>query len=227
MHDEVLFEDRAAAGRALAERVAALDLDNPVILALPRGGVPVAAEIAIALRAPLDLVFVRKIGMPRNPEYAVAAVVDGGQAEIVLNEEVTAKGRVSDAYIDAETQRELAEIERRRTVYLAGRARVETQGRDLVVVDDGIATGASVRAALAALRRKNPKRLVLAVPLAPREALDVMRPLVDDIVCIATPEDFAAIGFFYDDFHQLTDAEVTRALDRVENAAKSARLPHS
>ncbi len=222
MRDDVLFENRTEAGRVLAERVAEFGLVDPVILALPRGGVPVAAEIAIALGAPLDLVFVRKIGLPRNPEYAVAAVVDGGEPDIVRNDAVIAKGRIGEAYIEAEARLELQEIERRRAIYLAGRARADIEGRDLVVVDDGIATGASVRAALAALRRKTQGRLVLAVPVAPKEALDVMKPLVDDIVCLATPVDFSAVGCFYDDFHQLTDAEVARVLDRVEKAARSA-----
>lgn len=202
------FPDRSEAGRQLGRRLAMLDLADPVVLALPRGGVPVAVEIAGALRAPLDLVLVRKIGVPDEPELAVAAVVDGGAPEVVVNDEVASSERVTRRYIDERTKAELAEIERRRNAYLQGRPRVPLEGRAVVLVDDGIATGASIRAAIAALRRKSPARLVLAVPVAPRDVIARLRGMVDGIVCLATPEPFHSVGTHYENFDQLSDAEV-------------------
>jgi putative phosphoribosyl transferase len=207
-----LFADRRAAGRALAEVLARKHLVDPVVLALPRGGVAVAAEIAAALRAPLDIVLVRKIGVPYQPELAAAAVVDGGDPEVVTNEDVVELAGVAAADIRAGVARELEEIERRRGVYLQGRPRVPLEGRTLVLVDDGIATGASVRAALKALRRKGPRALILAVPVAPAETLDALASEVDEIVCLSTPEPFLAIGIHYADFHQMSDAEVVELL---------------
>ena len=202
------FTDREEAGRLLAARVAALRLRNPVVYALPRGGVPVAAEVANALHAPLDLVLVRKIGAPGQPELALGAVVDGDAPEMVLNAEIVAATGASEAFIEAARRRELAEIERRRRRYLGGLRRVDPAGRDAVVVDDGIATGATARAALHALRRRGPARLVLATPVAPADTLEALRGEVDEIVCLLVPAPFFGIGAFYRDFHQLTDDEV-------------------
>jgi len=206
------FQDRKAAGEALAKAVARKRLTDPVILALPRGGVPVAVEVARALKAPLDLVLVRKIGVPQQPELAAAAVVDGGEPEIVINDDVVEAAAVTEAYIRKQADAELAEIERRRGLYLAGRPRVPLEGRTLVVVDDGIATGASIRAALKALRRKKPKMLVLAVPVASSETLAALEREVDAVVCLETPHPFYAIGMHYRDFHQVPDDEVVRLL---------------
>lgn len=218
------FHDRRAAGQALAHRLIAGNLvmpgdDATVVLALPRGGVPVALEIARALAAPLDLVFVRKIGVPLQPELAAAAVVDGGDAQIVLNADVVEASGLTRAAVRSLAKTELAEIERRRQVYFVGRAHVALKGRTVIVVDDGIATGATVRAALKALRRKQPERLLLAVPVAPREVLEELRADVDAIVCLATPEPFYAVGAHYRDFPQVTDAEVIRDLDAAANFA--------
>jgi putative phosphoribosyl transferase len=222
-----LFADRRAAGRALAEVLARKGLADPVVLALPRGGVAVAAEIAAALGAPLDIVLVRKIGVPYQTELAAAAVVDGGDPEVVTNEDVVELAGVAAADIRAGMERELAEIERRRRAYLQGRARVPLEGRTLILVDDGIATGASVRAALTALRRKGPKALILAVPVAPAETLDALGNEVDEIVCLSTPEPFVAIGIHYVDFHQMSDAEVVELLaaqpDRGRRAPANRR----
>src|SRR5262245_34317072 len=206
------FANRSAAGRMLARTLAHKGLADPVVLALPRGGVPVAAEIARRLKAPLDVVLVRKIGVPYQRELAAAAVVDGGDAEIVTNDDVMALAGLTPADIGRLASRELAEIERRRQAYLQGRERVPLEGRTLILVDDGIATGASVRAALVALRRRRPRALVLAVPVAPVDAIAALRPEVDDVVCLRTPEPFVAIGLYYHDFHQLTDEDVMRAL---------------
>ena len=215
MHARPLFKDRPSAGRELARRVACLGLDDPIILAMPRGGVPIAVEIARELAAPIELIFVRKIGVPLQPELAAAAVVDGSDAEIVANEDVMAHAGLTHSTIRELARAELMEINRRRRVYLEGRARVPLEGRELIVVDDGIATGASIRVALAALRRKNPKRVVLAIPVAPREIVDELRTEVDDIVCLATPDPFFAIGAHYEDFHQVPDREVMRCLDEA------------
>ncbi len=210
------FADRTEAGRLLAERVKALHPPDPVVYALPRGGVPVAAEVAAALGAPLDLVLVRKIGAPGQPELAVGAVVDGAEPELVLNDDIIALTGATEAFIAATRQRELAEIERRRACYLAGRARLDPKGRTEIVVDDGIATGASARAALHALRRRGAARLVLAVPVGSPDTLQALRGEADDVVSVLEAELFFGIGAFYRDFHQLTYEEVTRSLATPE-----------
>jgi putative phosphoribosyl transferase len=209
-----MFANRSEAGRLLARRLATKHLADPVVLALPRGGVPVGAEIARRLGAPLDVVLVRKIGVPYQRELAAAAVMDGGDAEIVTNDDVMAQAGLVRADIERLARRELAEIERRRQAYLQGRGRVPLEGRTLILVDDGIATGASVRAALVALRRRRPRALVLAVPVAPADTIAALRSEVDDLVCLDTPEPFGAIGLHYRDFHQLSDGDVMRALTR-------------
>jgi predicted phosphoribosyltransferase len=185
-----------------------------VLLALPRGGVPVATQIAAALGAPLDLVLVRKIGLPTQPELAMGAVTDDDPPLIVRNAEVIRMARVSDAEFKTACERELAEIDRRRRRYLADRARVAIAGRTAIVIDDGVATGATTRAALRAIRAGNPLRLVLAVPVAPAAALAAMREEADETVCLEDYRQFDAIGRFYTDFRQVTDSEVIAALAR-------------
>jgi putative phosphoribosyl transferase len=207
-----LFRDRRDAGRRLAQALAGLDLPNPVLLALPRGGVPVAVEAAGLLRATLDLVLVRKIGAPGHQELAAGAIVDGSRPDLVRNEDVIRSYRIDESYLAAEAERQLAEIERRRRLYLGERPRVPLEGRDAVVVDDGIATGATVRAALQAVRRALPRSLVLAVPVAPPETLAELRPLCDRIVCLESPSDFNAVGQFYANFAQVEDGEVIELL---------------
>lgn len=208
------FADRAEAGRALAAQLLRLHLPAPiVVLALPRGGVPVGAEVARALGAPLDLLLVRKIGVPWQRELAVAAVVEGDPPQIVVEEEVQRSAGVDAQYIQAQAESELHEIARRRQVYLRGRAAVDVGARTAIVVDDGIATGTTVRAALKALRARHPARLVLAVPVAPADTLEALRGEVDQVVCLAQPEPFHAVGLHYVDFHQVDDDEVIAALD--------------
>lgn len=223
MTSHAAFRDRRSAGKALAQRLAERKLADPVVLAMPRGGVPVAVEIALALDAPLDLVLVRKIGVPYQPELAAAAVVDGSSPEIVVNEDVVRLAGVERSYIDRQAKEELAEIERRRHVYLEGRPRVSLDDRTLIIVDDGIATGASIRAAIAALKRKHPPRLILAVPVAPADTIEMLRTQVDDVVCLETPEPFYAIGMHFDDFHQVPDDEVVRLM----NEAAAAEPEHA
>ncbi len=206
------FTDRSDAGRRLARALLAYKADRPVVLALPRGGVPVAAEVARALDAPMDLVLVRKIGVPFEPELAMGAVVDGPAPLTVRNADVIALSGVSEAAFAEVRERELAEIERRRARYLGGRAHPELAGRTIIVVDDGIATGATTRVALKAVRAQHPARLVLAVPVAPTDTLKALRDDVDDVVCLEQHEDFGAIGYYYRDFRQVGDAEVIALL---------------
>jgi putative phosphoribosyl transferase len=222
---EILFADRAEAGRLLAERLLPLGLEQPVVLALPRGGVPVGFAVAKALAAPLDLVLVRKIGAPGQPELAVGAVVDGSRPETVLNRDIVRSLAVPEAWIEAESDRQLAEIERRRQRYFEGRERASVEGRTAIVVDDGIATGATVRAALQALRRRQPGRLVLAVPVAPADTVARLRAEVDELVCLATPEPFRAVGLHYRDFHQVDDDEVLAALAAASAGAATSGSP--
>ena len=193
----------------------AYSADNAVVLALPRGGVPVAFEVARALRAPLDLIFVRKIGAPGHAEYGLGAVVDGAHPQVVLNEEAVRFLDVPPSYIEKETQRQLQEIERRRQHYLAGRQPVDVGGRVAIVVDDGIATGGTVRAALKGLSLARPARLILAVPVAPADTIDRLRAEADEIVCLMTPDPFHAVGQHYDDFRQTSDREVTTLLNEA------------
>ena len=202
------FPTREEAGHQLAEKLSTMKLENPLVLALPRGGVPVAFEVAKALKAPLDLILVRKIGVPWQPELAAAAVVDGEHPDLVLNDRVMSMLGINRAEIEKLMKQQLAEIERRRGLYMGGRAPQTVEGRTAIVIDDGIATGTTVRAALTALRRRKPKRLVLAVPVAAQETVAELKPEVDDLVCLQQPEPFYAIGQFYADFHQVSDDEV-------------------
>ncbi|MCG6859067.1 MAG: phosphoribosyltransferase [Salaquimonas sp.] len=207
-----IFTNRAEAGHLLAIELAAKDYDKPVVLALPRGGVAVAAEIAEKLAAPLDLVLVRKISVPGQPELALGAIVDGEEPQTVLNEDVMRLVRLDNEALEAEKKRLLREIERRRALYLGDRERVAVEGTTAIVVDDGIATGATMRAALKALKRGFPARLVLAVPVAPPDTLERLSHEVDEIVCLERPADLQAIGYYYRDFSQLGDEDVIAIL---------------
>jgi len=206
------FSNRTEAGRKLAEALAFYKGQHPVILALPRGGAPVAAEIAAALEAPLDLVLVRKIGVPFQPELAMGAVVDGQEPLVVGNEQVIRMAEINQSEFDAIRDRELEEIERRRKLYLGNRPHPELKGQTVIIVDDGIATGATIRVALRAIRMRKPRKLILAVPVAPTQSLDELRTEADEIVCLEDYEDFGAIGLYYSDFRQISDAEVIKLL---------------
>ena len=208
------FRNRKEAGQRLAAALAGYKSQQVVVLALPRGGVPVAAEIAAALQAPLDLVLVRKIGVPQQPELAMGAVVDGGAPLIVRNEDVIALTGIDQSKFDSVCESELVEIERRRQRYLGRRRRAQVTGRVAIVVDDGIATGATTRAALRATRMRNPSRIVLAVPVAPTDSLAAMREEADEVVCLEDHELFGAIGYYYADFRQVSDEEVIEILAR-------------
>jgi predicted phosphoribosyltransferase len=208
------FADRTDAGRKLAQALAAYKDQHAVVLALPRGGVPVAAQVAAALKAPMDLILVRKIGVPMQPELAMGAVVDGASPLIVRNEDVIALAGIEEAEFKSACDAELAVIERRRKLYLGGRERIEVAGKVAIVVDDGIATGATTRAALRAARARKPKKLVLAVPVAPTDSLAAMKAEADEVICLEDYESFGAIGYYYSDFRQTSDEEVIETLAR-------------
>jgi putative phosphoribosyl transferase len=208
------LRDRREAGRMLAEALVPLGLTDAVVLALPRGGVPVGFEVAKALGAPLDILLVRKIGAPRHEEYGIGALVDGASPQIVIDEAAARMVGATPEYIEREISRQLAEIERRRAAYRSGPP-VPLAGRTLVVVDDGIATGGTVKAALQALAKVGAKRIVLAVPVAPADSLRELESLCDKVVCLMTPEPFYAVGAHYADFTQTGDEEVIELLEQA------------
>lgn len=205
-----MFHDRTEAGERLADALEGRNLPDPVVLALPRGGVPVALPVARRLGAPLDLLLVRKIGMPGHRELAAGAVVEGGAP--VFNREVLRASGLTEADFDADIAEKRAEIAQRRRAWLAGRDPVDLTGRTAIVVDDGIATGATVRAALQGLTTRRPGRIVLAVPVAPADSLVSLAPLCDDIVCLETPYPFYAVGGHYLVFDQVADEAVAEML---------------
>lgn len=215
------FENRHEAGCRLAAELTRFAPRHPLVLALPRGGVPVAFEIAKALGAQMDLLFVRKIGAPGYAELGIGAIVDGADPQLVLNEEIVRQLAPSPNYIRAEMRRQLAEIERRRQAYMGAAPPAEVAGRTVIVVDDGIATGGTVKAALKGVRKSRPARLVLAVPVAPRDSLAELAGECDEIVCLAQPEPFYAVGAHYADFTQTTDDEVIRLIGESRGFGKS------
>lgn len=212
------FESREQAGDLLAEAVAKRNYLDPVVLALPRGGVPVAAKVATRLKAPLDVLLVRKIGAPMQPELAIGAVVDGEEPEVYRNETLIRQLGISEEEFEEVLQRQLAIIDERRRLWLEGRERPSAKNKTVIVIDDGIATGATLRASLRALKRRQPKSIVVAIPVAPPDAVESLRKEADEIICLQTPELFYAIGAFYADFSQVSDAEVSRLLKESENA---------
>ena len=209
------FLDRRDAGRQLANALARFAESEPLILALPRGGVPVAFEVAKALQAPLDLLIVRKIGAPGHEEFGLGAVVDGDDPQIVLNMEDVSLVNPPPGYVEAEAQRQFREIERRRRLYLRGRHPVPTKGRTVILVDDGIATGGTMRAALKAMRRTGARLILAAVPVASPNGIEALQHEADEIICLKEPETLEAITLHYVDFRQTTDAEVVHLLNEA------------
>lgn len=211
------FRDRVDAGRRLAADLEEYaGRDDVLVLALPRGGVPVAFEVARALDAPLDLFLVRKLGVPGHEELAMGAIASGGVR--VLNAHVVEMLRIPDAAIAAAAAQEEVELRRRDAAYRGDRLPPDVRGRTVIVVDDGLATGATMRAAVAALRAQEPAELVVAVPVAARETVDALAGEVDRVVCPLLPEPFQAVGLWYDDFNQTEDDEVRELLARAEAA---------
>ena len=206
-----LFHDRTDAGRVLAADLAAYaGRSDIIVLALPRGGVPVAYEVARALGAPLDVFLVRKLGLPGQEEFAMGAIASGGIR--LINEQVVEAYGISDAEIESVAAAEQRELYRRERSYRDGRPLTELAGRTVILIDDGLATGFTMRAAVLAIRQEAPARIVVAVPVAAAETCDEFRALVDDIVCSETPEPFQAVGIWYEDFAQTTDAQVHELL---------------
>ena len=226
-----VFADRRDAGRRLAHRLGDLSdagedapRDDVVVLGLPRGGVPVAAEVAAALGAPLDILVVGKVGVPGHEELALAAVADDGT--VVVNSQVQAATGLSDGEVDALARQHVAALARRGAELRPGGGPVDLAGRTVVVVDDGMATGATMRVALEVVRHRGPRRVIVAVPVAPLDAAGIVAPAADRVICVMTPRDFHAVGPWYADFTQVTDAEVRalladpplRATERVDDA---------
>lgn len=219
----MVFVNRSDAGHRLAQALRTCAAGERVVLALPRGGVAVAAEVAAALDAPIGLVLVRKIGVPADLELAMGAVVDdGGPPVVVRNDGVIARAGVDEAAFNAARDRELAEIARRRQLYGHDSASTDITGRVAIIVDDGVATGATIKAALRAMRERRPARLVLAVPVAPTDTLADLRHEADAVVCLEEHADFRAIGGYYADFRQLSDADVIGTLARFKPGAAAA-----
>jgi putative phosphoribosyl transferase len=211
-----LFRDRADAGRQLADALVHHKDESPLVLALPRGGVPVGFEVAKHLDAQLDVLLVRKIGVPGHEELALGAVVDGADPQVVVNDNVMAMAAPPAGYLEAAKARELKEIERRRHAYRGDQPAIAVKDRVVIVVDDGIATGATMRAALKGVRQAGPARLVLAVPVAPAETVEELKRECDEVVCLQTPEPFYAVGLHYADFGQTADEEVVNLLAKAQ-----------
>lgn len=212
---DVLFQNRKDAGEKLAVCLCNLDLHEPLILALPRGGVPVAVEVAKALAAPLDLLLVRKLGTSWQPELAVGAIFDGIHPHTVVNEDAARTMGVTESDIIRIAKIQFEELEHRRHLWLGGRKRLPIAGHDTIIVDDGIATGASMRVALEALRNEGAARLILASPVAAADAVDALRVLCDDAIILAIAREFSAVSDFYRDFRQIRDSEVKHLLQQA------------
>jgi putative phosphoribosyl transferase len=219
----MLFRNRRDAGRRLAERLVHLKDRHPIVLALPRGGVPVGLEVAHALGGPLDLLFVRKIGAPGQEELAVGAVADGPEPERVTDPSLISALDISADYMEEAMIAALQEIHRRRNLYLGGRQPLPVTGCTAIVVDDGIATGSTIRAALRSVRHRAPARLVLAVPVSPPEPIRQLRKEVDEVVCLHTASALMSVGQFYADFRQLRDDEVTAMLEEASGVSPRSR----
>lgn len=214
MNEFCTFQDRGAAGRALAQELSQYaGRTDVVVLALPRGGVPVGFEIARALHAPLDIFLVRKLGAPHYEELAMGAIASGGTR--VLNDAVVRNLRITPEQIEQVALREQRELERREHIFREGRPPVPVRDRIVILVDDGLATGSTMRAAVQALKKQNPQRIVVAVPVAAPETCEDFQPLVDEVICLYTPDPFMAVGRWYDDFTQTHDAQVREILERA------------
>ncbi len=208
----MIFRDRVEAGQRLAQHLEKYRGEPGLVLALPRGGVVVGAEVASQLHFPLDVIIVRKVGAPGNPEFGIGAVAETGDYEI--SEETVRELWIPRGYIERAIRAELEEIRRRVALYRDGRPLPPVEGRTVILVDDGVATGHTIRVAAIAVRRLNPKLVVIAVPVAPPETVPRLHEVADDVVCLATPEPFLAVGRFYQRFDQVSDAEVVEILKR-------------
>lgn len=214
------FKDREEAGRILANRLTKYADQKPIVLGLPRGGVPVAFEVAKALKAPLDVYVVRKLGVPGHEELAMGAIASGDVR--VLNKPVVGDLGISEEAIETETRKEQQELKRRELLYRGKRPPLDVSNRTVVLVDDGIATGSTIKAAIAALKKQKAGRIVVAVPVAPASTIDELKTEVDEVVCVSTPEMFFAISVWYDEFPQTSDEEVCELLKKAETKKQAA-----
>ncbi|ETA71260.1 MULTISPECIES: phosphoribosyltransferase [Mesorhizobium] len=218
-----MFRDRKQAGEKLGIELAGLDLCRPVVLALPRGGIPVAAEVAKALGAPLDVLVVRKVGAPGNAELAVAAVVDGNPPDVVLNREIVEAYALDDAELASLVALERPELERRRLAYKGSRRSLSVAGKTVILVDDGAATGTTMKVAIRALRHRAPREVIVAVPVSPPDTLADLATEADRVVCLSQPGRFRALGYHYLRFPQLSDSEVAAVLDEAGQLHKTRK----
>jgi len=219
----MLFRDRTEAGKILADRLAAYaNYPDAIVLALPRGGVPVAFEVAETLNLPLDIFVVRKLGLPGHEEFAMGAIASGGAR--VLNQDLIRQLSLSDEIIEHIVAREQRELERRERTYRGQRPMLDVRDRIIIIVDDGLATGSSMRAAIAALRQKRPAKLIVAVPVGARVTCSELEVLADEAICLETPENFSAVGLWYKDFSQITDEEVIDLLERNRKNSEARNI---
>ena len=217
---DVNFKNRKEAGQILASRLRKYADQKPIVLGLPRGGVPVAFEVAMALHAPLDVFVVRKLGVPGQEELAMGAIASGDVR--VLNKPVVEDLRISEEAIETETRKEQEELKRRELLYRGKRPPLDVSNRTVVLVDDGIATGSTIKAAIAALKKQKAGRIVVAVPVAPASTIDELKTEVDEVICVSTPEFFNAISLWYDEFPQTSDEEVRELLKKAETKKQAA-----
>jgi putative phosphoribosyl transferase len=211
---DVNFKDRVEAGQILANKLTKYADQNPLVLALPRGGLPVAFEVAKTLKAPLDVYIVRKLGVPGQEELAMGAIATGGVR--VLNRPVVDSMQISEEEIETETRKEQAELARREELYRASRPPLDVSKRTVILVDDGIATGSTIKAAIAALKKQGTGRIIVGVPVAPLSTIEELKNEVDEVICVSTPDFFIAISVWYDNFPQVTDDEVREFLRKAE-----------
>jgi len=216
-----LFRNRSEAGKLLAERLLSFAKARPIIYALPRGGLPVAEEVARRLDAPLDIILVRKLGAPGHEELAIGAIVDGSAPTVILHNDLIAELHVPEDYLKAAERQALSEIERRRRLYMRDRSAPSPNGRTVIIVDDGLATGATMEAAVYAMRQANAAQIIVAIPVAPGDTIEKFRALCDDVIALETPYPFWSVGSWYQSFPQLTDEEVIASLDRRRSEAGS------
>ncbi len=213
----IMFKNRAEAGKLLAKQLLKYKNDKPVVIGLARGGIPVAFEIAYELCACLDVALVKKLGAPAQEELAIGAIVDGKNPKIFLNNEIIRHLNITKDYIDKIIKIKLLEIRKREKTYRSGRDRIDIAGKIAIVVDDGIATGASIKTVIKSLKSENPKKIIVAVPVAPIETIAELKREVDEVIVLSVPENFYAVGAFYNDFSQTSDEEVISFLDKAND----------
>lgn len=218
--EKIMFRNRSEAGRKLAEKLSLYKgQGDVVVLALPRGGVPVGYEIATYLGVPMDVLIARKLGAPGQPELGIGAIAPGGIR--VLDDRLIRLLGVSKEYIEKVSQEEAQELQRRTQEYRDGRPDIPLEGKTVIIVDDGLATGVTARAAVESVRRRNPKKIILAIPVCASQAIPFMRSLVDELVCLLTPSELGAVGLWYSDFRQISDEEVKRLIESTQEQAQS------